>query len=252
MSYNHVYPRCCIDTPDPSKSNDKPSASGSSGQFKLYQFFVFCVPIFFTFILIFVFYLFYLRPRRVNWSSIRMRSAPQISDTNVDIATVESGLKKEHREMLPIVVYNESFFVRDTQCAVCLGDYQADDRLQQIPACGHTFHIDCIDSWLSMHTTCPLCRLSLLSCHKSQNGSPDVTLELSHASSVAENDVPSLAPTPQACEETESSQFSGLRNGEPRTVQNCSEEDARDCQCADHIRELRDARIENEEPEHTA
>ncbi|XP_062021879.1 RING-H2 finger protein ATL7-like [Rosa rugosa] len=243
MSYNHVYPRCCTLSPEPNKPNDKPSGSGS-GEFKLYQFFVFCVPIFFTFILLFVFYLFYLRPRRVNWSSIRMRTAPQNDDIN-DIATVELGLQKEHREMLPIVVYNESFSVRDTQCAVCLGDYQADDRLQQIPACGHTFHIACIDSWLSMHTTCPLCRLSLLSSHKSQNESPDVTLELSHASSVAENDAPSLAPTPQACEETEASQFSGLRNGEPRTVQNSSEEDARGCQCADHTR------IENEVHEHT-
>ncbi|XP_004292408.1 PREDICTED: RING-H2 finger protein ATL7-like [Fragaria vesca subsp. vesca] len=234
MSYNHVR------SPEPNNKS-KPSGSGS-GAFKLYQF---CVPILFTFILLFVFYLFYFRPRRLNWSSLRTRN-----DSN-GIAVVESGLKKEHREMLPIVVYNESFFVRDTQCAVCLGDYQADDRLQQIPACGHTFHIDCIDSWLSMHTTCPLCRLSLLSSHKSQNESPDVPLELSHASSVAENDVPSFSPTLQACEETEASQFSGLRNGEPTTFQNCSEEDARGCQCADPARELRDARIGNEVHEHT-
>ena len=102
-----------------------------------------------------------------------------------------------------------------------------------------------------MHTTCPLCRLSLLSSHKSQNESPDVTLELSHASSLAENDVPSLAPTLQACEETEASQLSWLRNGEPTTVQNCSEEDARGCQCADSTRELSDVRIGNEVHEHT-
>lgn len=48
------------------------------------------------------------------------------------------------------------------RCSVCLGDYQADDRLQQIPGCGHTFHMDCIDLWLATHTTCPLCRQSLL------------------------------------------------------------------------------------------
>lgn len=49
------------------------------------------------------------------------------------------------------------------RCSVCLGDYEAEEKLQQIPPCGHTFHMDCIDHWLSMHTTCPLCRLSLLS-----------------------------------------------------------------------------------------
>lgn len=52
------------------------------------------------------------------------------------------------------------------RCSVCLGDYQADDRLQQIPGCGHTFHIDCIDLWLTTHTTCPLCRKSLLASTK--------------------------------------------------------------------------------------
>ncbi|KAK1310084.1 RING-H2 finger protein ATL7 [Acorus calamus] len=88
-------------------------------------------------------------------------------------APSESGLKKEHREMLPVVVFKESFSIREAQdgkkliqlgdwCAVCLGDYQAEERLQQIPACGHTFHIECIDSWLSENTTCPLCRVSLL------------------------------------------------------------------------------------------
>ncbi|KAL0877084.1 hypothetical protein Bca101_026789 [Brassica carinata] len=48
------------------------------------------------------------------------------------------------------------------RCSVCLGDYQANDKLQQIPPCGHTFHMDCIDLWLTSHTTCPLCRLSLI------------------------------------------------------------------------------------------
>lgn len=48
------------------------------------------------------------------------------------------------------------------RCSVCLGDYEAEEKLQQIPACGHTFHMDCIDHWLSTHATCPLCRQSIL------------------------------------------------------------------------------------------
>lgn len=48
------------------------------------------------------------------------------------------------------------------RCSVCLADYQPDERLQKIPPCGHTFHINCIDHWLSKNTTCPLCRVSLL------------------------------------------------------------------------------------------
>ncbi|KAL8124109.1 RING-H2 finger protein ATL7-like [Apium graveolens] len=139
------------------------STSSVSAPLKLYQAFIFSVPIFFTFILLFFFYLFYLRRRRADWSSLRMRTASLATIHNNNInSTCELGLKKEVREMLPVIVFKQSFSVKDTQCSVCLGDYQAEDKLQQMPVCGHTFHMDCIDLWLATHTTCPLCRLSLL------------------------------------------------------------------------------------------
>ncbi|CAN6475427.1 unnamed protein product [Victoria cruziana] len=138
-----------------------------SPELKLYQAFVFSVPIIFTFILLFLFYLFYLRRRRVDWSSLRMRTSYQAGDLICTPSGV--GLKKEFREMLPIVIYKESFLIRETQCSVCLGDYEPNDHLQQIPSCGHTFHMDCIDNWLTKHTTCPLCRASLLPATKATN-----------------------------------------------------------------------------------
>ncbi|KAK1288431.1 RING-H2 finger protein ATL7 [Acorus calamus] len=147
MSYNSSDPPVCCST--------------SSSELKLYQAFIFSVPIFFTFILLLLFYMFYLRRRRVDWTSLRMRTSSYETQEEITRPS-ESGLKKEHREMLPVVVFKESFSIREAQCAVCLGDYQAEERLQQIPACGHTFHIECIDSWLSANTTCPLCRVSLL------------------------------------------------------------------------------------------
>ncbi|XP_058756753.1 RING-H2 finger protein ATL7-like [Vicia villosa] len=154
---------CC------SSSSSSRSDAAAAAELKLYRAFIFSVPIFFTLILVFLFYVFYLKPRRVDWSSIRMRSVSvlQHHNHNNDISTSDLGLKKELREMLPIIVYNESFSVKDTLCSVCLLDYQPDDRLQQIPVCGHTFHMNCIDLWLASHSTCPLCRLSLLPTAKS-------------------------------------------------------------------------------------
>ncbi|XP_047323729.1 RING-H2 finger protein ATL58-like [Impatiens glandulifera] len=152
-----------------SKSN-KPQdccSESASTELKIYQTFIFSIPIFFTFILLLLFYLFYLRRRRVDWSSLRMRASVP---PPIEISRIELGLKKEVREMLPIIIYKESFSVKDTQCSVCLGDYQSEDRLQQIPACGHTFHMECIDLWLATRTTCPLCRLSLIP-------SPKVSIE---------------------------------------------------------------------------
>ncbi|KAG8058991.1 hypothetical protein GUJ93_ZPchr0002g25271 [Zizania palustris] len=100
-----------------------------------------------------------------------------------DNPRLECGIKKEMREMLPIVIFKESFLIRETQCSVCLADYQPDERLQRIPPCGHTFHIDCIDHWLSTNTTCPLCRVSLLPAPKVTSVDP-VDLE---AQAVDEN-----------------------------------------------------------------
>lgn len=108
------------------------------------------------------------------------------------------------------------------RCSVCLGDYEADDRLQQIPACGHTFHIDCIDHWLATHTTCPLCRLSLLSSAKSATELPIVRVENIQGPSVAEGDTEtSLQQSSQTCE-----QFTELRTRDSETLHNTTEENA--------------------------
>ncbi|KAM0880797.1 hypothetical protein ACQ4PT_033338 [Festuca glaucescens] len=151
-------------------SPDPPDyCSAVSPELKLYQAFVFSVPVFFTFVLLLFFYLFYLRRRRANWQSLRMRANSLIRGDN---PRLECGIKKEVREMLPVVVFKESFLIRETQCSVCLADYQPEEQLQRIPPCGHTFHIDCIDHWLSKNTTCPLCRVSLLPAPKTASIDP--------------------------------------------------------------------------------
>ncbi|CAN6237711.1 unnamed protein product [Urochloa humidicola] len=43
-------------------------------------------------------------------------------------------------------------------CAVCLEDVEAGEMVRRLPACGHLFHVECIDMWLHSHVTCPLCR----------------------------------------------------------------------------------------------
>ncbi|XP_020245476.1 RING-H2 finger protein ATL7-like isoform X2 [Asparagus officinalis] len=145
--------------------------STASPELKLYQAFIFSVPVFFTFILLLLFWVFYLRRRRASWQSMRMR-ASNLSRGEIPRYNSESGIKKEVREMLPVVVFKESFLIRETQCSVCLGDYQPEERLQRIPSCGHTFHIDCIDHWLVSHATCPLCRVSLLPASKISTDQP--------------------------------------------------------------------------------
>uniref|UniRef100_A0A0A9G214 RING-type domain-containing protein n=1 Tax=Arundo donax TaxID=35708 RepID=A0A0A9G214_ARUDO len=49
----------------------------------------------------------------------------------------------------------------DTQCVVCLAEYEEKDVLRILPSCGHNFHMGCIDMWLEQNSTCPVCRVSL-------------------------------------------------------------------------------------------
>lgn len=49
----------------------------------------------------------------------------------------------------------------ESQCTVCLEEYEAKDVVRVLPACGHAFHAPCIDAWLRQHPTCPVCRASL-------------------------------------------------------------------------------------------
>jgi hypothetical protein len=48
------------------------------------------------------------------------------------------------------------------ECAVCLSDFEEEDDLRLLPGCKHVFHKDCIDVWFQSHSTCPLCRASLV------------------------------------------------------------------------------------------
>jgi hypothetical protein len=56
---------------------------------------------------------------------------------------------------------------RPFDCAVCLCEFADHDRLRLLPACGHAFHVACIDVWLRSSATCPLCRTKLTARHLS-------------------------------------------------------------------------------------
>ena len=45
-------------------------------------------------------------------------------------------------------------------CSICLCEYEEGDQLTKLP-CQHLYHKECIDSWTSNHTKCPLCNLEL-------------------------------------------------------------------------------------------
>lgn len=44
-----------------------------------------------------------------------------------------------------------------TTCSICLCDYEDQEDLRQLP-CDHYFHKECVDEWLKLKRTCPLCK----------------------------------------------------------------------------------------------
>ncbi|PIN04804.1 hypothetical protein CDL12_22658 [Handroanthus impetiginosus] len=75
----------------------------------------------------------------------------------------DSGLDQALIDLLPIFYYKDIMGLKEPfDCAICLCEFSASDKLKFLPNCSHAFHIHCIETWLLSNSTCPLCR-SLIS-----------------------------------------------------------------------------------------
>ncbi|KAK9750252.1 hypothetical protein RND81_02G182300 [Saponaria officinalis] len=62
-----------------------------------------------------------------------------------------SGYLATERVLLP----------EDADCCICLSSYDDGVELHALP-CNHHFHATCIEKWLKMNATCPLCKYNIL------------------------------------------------------------------------------------------
>lgn len=75
---------------------------------------------------------------------------------------VRRGLEEAAIRRIPTFRYRKPCQAQvASECAVCLSEFQAGERLRLLPPCLHAFHIDCIDAWLHATANCPLCRAAL-------------------------------------------------------------------------------------------
>ncbi|KAL2337258.1 hypothetical protein Fmac_011704 [Flemingia macrophylla] len=101
---------------------------------------------------------------KANGTSTRRNgNTDQTQNTNTVVAGPVLGLEKPAIEACPKIVLGESRRLpRPNQgpCAICLCEYLPQETVRCVPDCHHCFHADCVDQWLRLSATCPLCRNS--------------------------------------------------------------------------------------------
>ncbi|CAI9283876.1 unnamed protein product [Lactuca saligna] len=68
-----------------------------------------------------------------------------------------SNMSEDDVKNLPWYDYQEDV-EKGVECAVCLEGFKPGDKCRLLPNCRHTFHANCIDSWLIKTAVCPVCR----------------------------------------------------------------------------------------------
>ncbi|KAF5797695.1 putative transcription factor C2H2 family [Helianthus annuus] len=145
-------------------------------QMKIYQAFIFSIPILFSIILFLLFYLFYLKRTfsRRNSSSSSSIIHLRTSRTHDSSTLSQDGLKVNLEDKLTVIALDQDLYAKDSMCCVCLGEFEINEKLHQIPSCQHMFHGECIRNWLGSNTTCPLCRCSVVNTSKGGHHEPPV------------------------------------------------------------------------------
>ncbi|MCD7457054.1 hypothetical protein HAX54_033971 [Datura stramonium] len=71
-----------------------------------------------------------------------------------------SGIDRTVIESLPVFRFGSlrGQKAEGLECAVCLNKFEHSEILRLLPKCKHAFHVECVDTWLDAHSTCPLCR----------------------------------------------------------------------------------------------
>ncbi|XP_009606479.1 RING-H2 finger protein ATL70 [Nicotiana tabacum] len=79
---------------------------------------------------------------------------------------VDIGLDEKTLLSYPKLLYSEAKVNHKDStascCSICLADYKKKDMLRLLPDCGHLFHLKCVDPWLMLNPSCPVCRTSPL------------------------------------------------------------------------------------------
>ncbi|KAL7131598.1 hypothetical protein ABFS83_12G014500 [Erythranthe nasuta] len=104
-----------------------------------------------------------------------------------------SGLSRSVIDSISLIDYKKGGgLIEGVDCSVCLNEFQENETLRLLPKCSHAFHVPCIDTWLTSHKNCPVCRAPVSINNNNNNDNYNVrfsgSIETNVVSSVEEND----------------------------------------------------------------
>lgn len=85
-------------------------------------------------------------------------------DDDSESQNVVVGLEQAVINSYPKFVYSKKSAngANDAVCSICLCEYRESEMLRMLPDCRHCFHVMCVDAWLKLNASCPVCRNSPL------------------------------------------------------------------------------------------
>lgn len=86
----------------------------------------------------------------------RQQQSPQYSNLTVD--KIENILPSRRCESID----------QNKNCTICLEDFNLGDNIRTL-TCNHIYHTGCIDDWLTINNSCPVCRQEAISCSNQRN-----------------------------------------------------------------------------------
>ena len=104
--------------------------------------------------------------QNANNSSINLANINNISSVNIFSSLHTNSVNASSS-------YNSNANSSSEVCSICQTDFEGSDIVRRLNNCSHLFHLNCVDTWLSNHSTCPTCRNNLTNDMTENNSSDD-------------------------------------------------------------------------------
>ncbi|KAJ1423648.1 Zinc finger, RING-type [Sesbania bispinosa] len=76
-----------------------------------------------------------------------------------ELGNTKGGRPPASKESIDAMLSVEIGESEDGECVVCLEEFEVGGVVKEMP-CKHRFHQNCIEKWLGIHGSCPVCRRS--------------------------------------------------------------------------------------------